>query len=256
MRFLWVILLAMSGSALAQRNLGGQETQIPQGPSFRVETEVFEGDSTSPASQHLILFDAGVIYDLRLDDNRLATLYDPARGRIVLVDLQHRQQTTLTPSDLLMASAQFRAAIEQEGKEEAFGLNVTVEKLAPSAEDSAVQFEVGFGETRYTATTQTVRNPEIARAYHEFVVLASRLNIIRKQGIPPFARLALGERIAEANRLPLTTVLELKQGLRKQKYRSHLLVVEQLSTKDRERISDLGKVLASCEEVAFGDFQL
>lgn len=256
MRSLWVILLVMSGLALVSKDLLGQETQIPKGPSFRVETEVFEGDSTSPASQHLILFDAGVIYDLRLDDNRLATLYDPARGRIVLVDLQHRQQTTLTPSDLLMASAQFRAAIEQEGKEDAFGLNVKVEKLAATAEETAVQFEVGFGDTRYTSTTQSVRNPEIARAYHEFVVLASRLNIVRKQGIPPFARLALGEQIAEANRLPLSTVLELKQGLRKQKYRSHLLVVEQLSTKDRERIADLGKVLASCEEVAFGDFQL
>lgn len=227
----------------------------PTGPSFRVETELFEGTKVEPAARHLILFQSGVIYEFRLDDQRLVTIYDPGRGRVVLVDCRNLQRVTLATDVLTTAAAQFRAAVQEEGKGEAFGLSAEVQYLAPSAEEEQERLEVHFGDVKYSTTIQAVVDPAIPTAYHDFTLLASRLNIVRKQGIPPFARLALSEAIAQRNSLPLETSLEMKQGLRKQRIRSHLLVVEQLSANDEARIAEIGRVLASCAEVSFSEFQ-
>lgn len=226
---------------------------FPLGPSFRVETEIFVGDSVQPSARHLILFDAGVIYDLRLDDDRLVTIYDPARGRVVLLDRAEQTQVEIPTNNLLSAAAQFRTAIIEENKSEAFGLDATVSVL-PAKDEIPELLEIKFGDTRYTTTTQAVTNPAIANAYHEFAVMAARLNIIRRHGVPPFARLTLGEQIAKQTKLPLETTLEVRRGLKTDKYRSHLLVVEQLSATDRTRITEVGDLWAKCKHVDFEQF--
>lgn len=231
---------------------------VPQGPSFRVETEVFAGDSIQPAARHLILFDSGVIYDIRLDDDRIATMYDPARRRVILVDRLNREQVVLSTEELLTATARARAAIEQEGRAEYFGLLSQVSELEKDEPGDPQRYQIAFGDTTYTTTTIAVRKPQIAAAYNHFATLASQLNVSRQIGLPPFARMTLGQYIADMGQLPLATTLELKlkRGVKPQRFRSQLQVVEQLSLVDRERIAEFGRVLADCKPIDLADFQL
>lgn len=228
---------------------------LPKGPSFRVETELFQGDAVEPAAQHLILFDSGVIYDLRVDDQRSATMYDPARGRVILIDRVRKQQTVLATSDLTLAMAQLRAAAEREGKADRFGLEAQVtpgERVKPTDPET---LEIRFSGVYYRTTVETVNQLEIAHAYNHFATLAAQLNVLRRRGVPPFARLTLGQYLAEAGQLPLAMDLEVRNGLRKERYRAHHLVVERLSDTDRKQIQELGRDLAQCEEVPLEDFQ-
>lgn len=228
---------------------------LPSGPSFRVETELFEGDSVQPAARHLILFDAGVIYDIRLDDERSATMYDPTRGRVILIDRVRHQQTVLATTDLTLATAQLRAAAAGEGKGDRFGLDAKVTSGEQSKPSDPETLQIRFGGVRYRTTTLNVNQVEIAHAYNEFAVLAAQLNVLRRRGVPPFARMTLGKHLAEAGQLPLAMELEVRNGLKKERYRAHHLVVERLSDRDRKRIHELGNILAQCEEVSFEDFQ-
>lgn len=228
---------------------------LPNGPSFRVETELFQGDAVEPAAQHLILFDSGVIYDLRVDDQRSATMYDPARGRVILIDRVRKQQAVLATSDLTLAMAQLRAAAEREGKADRFGLEAQVtpgERVKPTDPET---LEIRFSGVYYRTTMETVNQLEIAHAYNHFATLAAQLNVLRRRGVPPFARLTLGQHLAEAGQLPLAMDLEVRNGLRKERYRAHHLVVERLSDTDRKQIQELGKDLAQCEEVPLDAFQ-
>ncbi|WP_164102860.1 hypothetical protein [Candidatus Laterigemmans baculatus] len=228
--------------------------ELPSGPSFRVETELFEGDAVQPAARHLILFDAGVIYDIRLDSGRTATLYDPTRQRVILIDRVRKQQTVVATEDLLRATAQLRGAAEQQGKGEAFGLNAKVQPVTPKEPSELPSLQIEFGNVLYTATTQPVSKPQLAQAYHAFATLAAQLNVVRRRGVPPFARMTLGEQIAAAGEIPLELKLEVWSGIKKERYRAHHLVVEQLSELDRKRIAEIGRDLAQCEEVSLDQF--
>lgn len=251
-RLLACLFWLLSSAAASADN---PPTVLPSGPSFRVETELFEGDSVQPAARHLILFDAGVIYDIRLDDERSATMYDPARGRVILIDRARKQQTVLATSDLTLAMAQLRAAAQREGKGEKFGLDAKVTTVEPIKPSDPEMLEIRFSGVRYRTTTEKVNQPEIAHAYNHFAVLAAQLNVLRRRGVPPFARMTLGQQLAEAGQLPLAMDLEVRSGLKKERYRAHHLVIERLSDMDRKRINDLGNILAQCEEVSLESFQ-
>ena len=251
------VVVADPRNTVAQ-DLTSTGATIPSGPSFRVETELFVGDKVQPAARHLTLFDSGVIYDFRLDDDRFVTLFDPTRGRVILVDRRKLEQTVVNTADLLQVTAQLRAAVTQEGKADRFGLNAVVAPASDVKPGDVSAFEISFGDTRYRTTTQPVTKPEIARAYNHFATLAAQLNVLQSPGAlaPPFARMTLGQHIADAGLLPLETVLEVKKENRilKDRYRSHLLVIEQLSSLDRNRIADFGKVLATCQQVELATF--
>lgn len=246
----WPVAWLTVGALLMMPRLASaQPAALPQGPSFRVETEIFEGESTTPASRHLILFDAGVIYDLDLaNDRRAATVFDPVRGRVILLDKQGKIQTELSTEQLIEATAKLSLAARQGGKADAFGLNA---EIVPAPED---RFETHFGEYRYATTTQSVRNPALAQAYQEFAVWAARLNVLRRRGAPPFGRMTLGEAIAASGRMPLDLTLQVASGRKSQTYRAHHLVVERLSDLDRRSIDELGDALASFKQVPLEQF--
>jgi hypothetical protein len=181
-------------------------------------------------------------------------MYDPARGRVLMVDRKMLHQTSISTEELLQKMAQLRAAVLQEGKGEKFGLSAVVAPAVEANPGDTTAFEIGFGDTKYTVTSQRVKNADIARAYNHFATLAAQLNVAQGFGAPPFARMTLGQHISDAGLLPLRTVLEVRMGLRKERWKSQLYVVEQLAVLDRQRITKFGALLGTCESVKFEDF--
>jgi hypothetical protein len=66
--------------------------------------------------------------------------------------------------------------------------------------------------------------------------------------------MALGERVAEDQRLPLHLTLTVNQGLREETFRAHHLVVERLSELDRKAIDQVGNQLAAYRTVDLAEF--
>lgn len=241
-----MLIAAIAGIALAASSL---QAQVPSGPSFRVETELFQGGDNEPGSRHKILFDRGVVYDLTEPQGRLQTMYDPSRGRVVLLDRQAQVKTELSTEELIEATAQLAVAARQTGKAEKFGLEAKVV-------DEGDRQSIAFGPCRYEATLQSVKNPEIPVAFHDFTVWASRLNVRQQLGMPPFARMALSDSIATAGKLPLNLTLVIERGLRKQKFRANHLVIETLSDLDRQAIRRIGDALAEYRAVPLDAFPM
>jgi hypothetical protein len=230
---------------------------VPDGPTFRVESETFAGDEVQPASRRLVLFDAGVIYEMWLDDDRVATIYDPGRGRVLLIDREHLQVAEIATSRLLTVAAQVRAQVEQEDRGEDFGLDAEVTVRAPESPEDSRRFVIAFGDTRYETTTRKVDDRQLAEAYYKYSQLAAQLNIFRRSGPPPFARLNLIKHVTSQGQLPLSTTLEVSRGggLKKLRLRAQMEVIGQLSKIDRERIAKLGETLARCETISIEQFQ-
>jgi len=226
-----------------------QSTVPTLAPSFRVEIELFEGTQVKPQSQHLLLFDAGVIYDLPVGTGTTVTMFDPARNRVVLMHKTQRVRTSISTESLIQISAQARGAAMDAGVQESLGLNA---RVVPGATEGS--YAIAFGDTKYTVSTQSVTVEGVASEFAAFTVWACRLNIARHVGSPPFARMTMAEFLAEEKVLPRQIKLDVRRGLKTRTYRAEHLYVGRLSDLDRKKISEAGQMMSSFDEVDFTAF--
>ena len=217
--------------------------------SFRVETDVFEGTASAPQSQHLILFDSGVVYDMPIGQAATITVFDIPRERVVLIHKPARVRTSVGTETLVQMMAQVRAEIAKENAGDQLGLDA---KVTLGAQEKT--YVMAFGSNRYEVTSQDVSDPSIAAEFASFTAWATRLNIARHMGPPPFARITLADYLAAENQLPRQIKLEVRRNFVTRTYRSEHVVVERLSDLDRKKISEIGGMMATFEEVAFDQF--
>lgn len=224
---------------------------LPAGvaPSFRVEIEIFEGTQVKPQSQHLLLFDSGVIYDLPIGTGTTVTFFDPSRSRVMLLHKAQRVRTSISTESLIQISAQVRVAAIAAGAEKSLGLNARVAPVGASG-----SYAIEFGDTKYSVTSQPALAEGIAAEFAAFTVWACRLNLARQVGSPPFARMTMAEFLAGEKVLPRQISLEVRRGLKTRVYRAEHLYVGRLSDLDRKKISEVGQMIASFEEVEFAEF--
>lgn len=226
-----------------------QKPVMVTAPSFRVEIEIFEGTQTKPQSQHLLLFDAGVIYDLPIGIGTTVTVFDPVRSRVMLLHKTQRVRTSIATQSLIQVSAQARSAAIDAGAEQSLGLNA---RVAPAA--SGTDYVIEFGDTKYSVKPQPAIAEGVAAEFAAFTVWACRLNLARQVGSPPFARMTMAEFLASEKELPRQISLEVRRGLKTRTYRAEHLYVGRLSDLDRKKISEVGQMIASYEEVDFAGF--
>lgn len=217
--------------------------------SFRVETEIFEGTQTKPQSQHLALFDSGIVYDVPLGVGSTITVFDPIRNRVVLLNKVQKVRTSIAKDSLIRVAAQVRSAAIESGAEKSLGL---LARVIPGTATGSYTIE--FADTKYAATTQKALLDSMAEQYAEFTIWASRLNLARHIGSPPFARIALAEHLAAEGLVPRQIKLEVRRGLKTRTFRAEHLYVGRLSETDRKKINEIGAMMASFEEVEFSEF--
>lgn len=229
--------------------VGSQSLPPGVAPSFRVEIEIFEGTQVKPQSQHLLLFDSGVIYDLPIGVGTTVTFFDPLRSRVMLLHKTQRVRTSISTESLIQISAQARAAAIDAGAVKSLGLNA---RVAPAVTSNG--FSIEFGDTKYSVTSQQTLSEGVAAEFAAFTVWACRLNLARQVGSPPFARMTMAEFLAAEKVLPRQIALEVRRGLKTRIYRAEHLYVGRLSDLDRKKISEVGEMIASFEEVEFAEF--
>jgi hypothetical protein len=212
---------------------------------FTVATKIFVADVESPVAEHRILFADGLVYDLPQTDDRIATVYDAANGKIVLLDRESQQQTILGLEDLLRITAEAKASIDGADDRNRFGLNAQV--------ISENGYRIEFAGTEYRVQAETPSDPGIAADYGRFADLALRMNIVRPTGPPPFARMTLNSHIAARGEFPRESNLKISHGEQTIHYRSANQIGE-LTTEDRQQIERIQTELADYRQVPLADF--
>ena len=216
--------------------------------TFRLVTKIFVEPELDPASEHLILFDEGLVYDLPQVATRFVTVYDPARKQVTLLDREDQVQTTVSTDDLVKVTAQARAAAMTPAQREQLGIEARV-----ALSQRVVGYTIQFANMEYHTTTQKPNDPQMAADYAIFADLASRLNLIRRIGPPPFGRMTLNQRIAAEKSVPLETTLTLRRGDEKENYRSTHEMAD-LNLNDLEKIKETQGMLLLYRHVPLDDF--
>lgn len=216
---------------------------------FRLITKIFVENDAQPAAEHLILFDAGMAYDLPQQHNRFLTVFDPAQERVTLLDRLTQVQTTLDTKDLTKITAQARAAAKTAEQQQQLGLLARV-----TTDASTGMHEIRYGNFSYQTSVQSPQQPAVAIDYGIFVDLAARLNLVRRQGVPPFGRMTLNDHLTQVKMLPLETTRTIQRGQVLEKMRSTIELSESLSDDDRVRIDEVRGMMALYRDVTLPEF--
>lgn len=223
--------------------------------AFRVETEIFIGDESEPVVEYLTLFADRVVYDFRVTKPEEITVYDPDRGRIVLLAPDRKWKTTISHEEILRFTSALKSHIDASNPvfyaaaHPGFG-------EATELDDQWLTLENKY--IRYRIKGERPKTTSIARRYRDFADWSARLNSMRPGNLPPFARIDANQIVAEKGWIPLEVervVDPNKLGQKKLVGRSKHLTSSILSGTDRKRIDAVGDQLTSFEEVTFTQFR-
>lgn len=228
---------------------------------FRVDSELFLDQDKKPALEMLTVFSSGKVYDFRLTDPPETTVFDPVRGQFTLLDETRRVKASVTTQELLDFSLALEShAAQQRDKLFAFCAAPKFEASESEVADGSlptIELRLAAKPLTYVARGQKVDKPEAVKAYRQFTDWCARINATRPGNLPPGARLALNQALAERELLPLEITRTSYSGAlgRKLELKSQHRVNWTLSGEDQKKIERASDMMATFTEVSYNDYR-
>ena len=230
------------------------------GQDYRINTQVFVGDSQTPVSENLTLYNGDLVYDyqLAMDANQTTTeivIYDSRQKSFVLLDVKRELRTDIQQFELLKMMENIRQTAE---------VNEDVSFLVdPQFDDPKFDIDentltVSNNDMTYVARCEGARELAAMAIFYDAMDQFTRLKASDPQSLPPFARLELNRAIRNHGLFPTQIEFMMKAGtLFDQEFRarSRHTTVWSLSNKDRERIASTKRQWMSFKKVSFGEFR-
>ena len=220
---------------------------------FRIETRVFSGDATEPASESVTLFQEDVVYDFLEDSPQVAIFRRPqgdTPGRFVLLDRDREIRTEITTDRI--------SGVMKKLREWASNQDDTYLKFAADP-----RFDESFNESTgelvlesplqtYRLTTTPIEKSSAQTQLQDFLNWYTQLNALVHGGPPPFPRLAVNAALARHAAVPLE--VQLMNAGDKPTLRSEHLITWRISKQDRQRIDQAINDVAKYKEVTNEEF--
>jgi len=217
-----------------------QQNQAPV--SMVVTISNYDVASNQLIAKHRIAFHAGVVYDFDEQNDASVTVFDTNRNRIVVLDRGMKTRATVDVDQLTQMATQLRLEAKTPEQKERYGIEAAVEKVANET------YRIRFGGVEYSIETKAAPSESMALQFGRFADLASRLNMARGFGLPPFARIRLNQSIAADARIPLDMRLQIQRGNEITKYQSTHTVEMSLSERDQTKIDEVSGMVALYSE--------
>jgi hypothetical protein len=222
---------------------------------FRIQSKVF-GEAPSPLAENLTLFRAGAVYDY-LEEPATVTVFDPARGRFLLLDPARRRQTEVSADEVehFVSRLKERCVKEPEGF-----LRFMADPQFDAKQDQASgELVLSSAWLTYRVSSIQAQSADELEQYRQFADAYARLNTLTNPGnIPPFARLALNATLFQRNEIPERVRLDLTGpkplGQQQVTFRSEHLVTRRLLEGDLQRINQTAKDITTFNTVSLKEF--
>ncbi len=236
-------------AVLAMLVAPGVVCTVASAATFAVDLLTFAGGEAQPIANHRVVLDNGLFYDFPQIQSGLVTVYDTAAGTVTMLDRSSQVQTILAIDDLVKITAQARAAADTTQKRRDLGIDSVVTTVTHPFSG----FQIQFGGATYTTSTQTPTDPTMAVDFARFSDLASRLNLVQRHWLPPFARMTLGDHLRTIGMIPDKTTLLLRRGNQIDHYVSRVTLGDVIES-DRVVIKQTAGMITLFREVTLEEF--
>ena len=228
--------------------------------NMRIESEVFriERKQDQILSNSLSLFHQGVAYDY-LIDHKEATLFDPARARIILLDSERRLKCELALVELHSFVNDLRAWASSQKRNPLLQF-ASQPKFEVSFQEETGELSLKHRLISYRVETVAEESGQATAACKELWDLSSQLNaVMQPGGIPPFVRMELNRELATRGRLPKRVELTIydTSPLRRSESTIHSIhkIANRLTESDRRLILNIQTWTADFEQIDFASYR-
>jgi len=231
--------------------------------TFRMETDVIEGNAKTPFCRVLTLFTDGLAYDfLTLENNggkgktTEITVFNIPSGRVVMLSPDRSVKTVVSLDELLKTTTDLKVNIKESDKLFHFAAHPKFDvKFSPEAKELALRSDI----MTYVVKCAKAETTGAARTYQEFADWSARLNsLLPGKNLPPFARMELDRELAERDLMPaeIARTIVIPGTLRNRKEelltRHHINWI--LSSTDHNRIQRVAQQIGDFKTVSFQEF--
>lgn len=232
-----------------------------EGTDFRIETSVYIGHETKPASRLLTLFDNTQVYDFPVSQSGDIVILDSKQNRFTLFSQTRAEHTLVTTKRLLQHEQTIERHIQRENipswfrelAQPKFELVTDGSKPVLKLTGSAVNYEVHGTNFKDDASLQL---------YFLFADATTRLNYFLMNW-PPQARLSLNQEMLARRVMPASVLLSIDSRATNstspsgnsryhQKVKHH--VEWHLTKDDRKKIAQVKHNVSQSEMVSFDQF--
>jgi hypothetical protein len=232
------------------------------GQEFRVDTELFLNQEKKPFLEQLTIFTAdGTIYDFCLGERPETTVFDPRHGRFTLLDETRKVKASVATQELL----DFSLALEKQAAQQrdpliAFCAAPNFETMANPVEQNGqtlTELSLSGRPLSYVARGHKPQHVEAVKAYRHFADWCARLNASQEGNLPPAARIALNQALAEHELLPLEITRTIPAAgplTKKQEIKSQHRWNWALAGQDRKKIERAGDMMATFQLVSYVEY--
>jgi len=252
MRFFLLIGIVLSGTALLPNIIIAQD--------FRIETEIFRGESNEPISENLTLFSGDLILDFMLPTDRTRfpeeiVIFQTRLKKFILLDTRRKYKTEILEGEVLQMLAALQSSnISDEKNEFLFHPNFK-ERFDASSGLLTLESE----QLTYRVRGKRPGDDSMLHRYYEFIGQFARLNATDPHRMPPFARLKLNEALKKHGIIPsevqLTLIPSLDPPSDPIELRTTHNVIAPLSDKDDKRVASAKRYWMDFESVPFTKFR-
>jgi hypothetical protein len=232
------------------------------GQEFRVDTELFKDQEKQPFLEQLTIFAVdGTIYDFRLTEPKETAVFDPRHGRFTLLDESRKAKAAVTTQELLDFSLALETQAAQH-RDRLFSFCAvpqfeTIEQEIERNGQTMVELRLTGKPLIYVAEGIKPQQSEAVKAYRQFADWCVRLNATRPGNLPPGARLALNQAMAERGLLPfqITRTIPASGLTKKLDLRSEHRVNWALSGEDQKKVEHAADMMATFQAVSYDEYR-
>jgi hypothetical protein len=224
---------------------------------FRIDSRVFVGSDKEPRSENSTVFCRGVVYDY-LEKPAEIIVFDPPRGRFILLDPARRFKVEVTTKEVLTLNENLRQWAGTQT--DPFLRFLGSPKFDQRTDERTGELVLESPWVSYRVAARDAESETIAEQYRQFSDWCARLNTRLNPGYKlALARLELNEALYKRRQVPqtITLTVQSKRGFPFQKtvVRSEHQLVRHLVESDRDRVAQTDQFLAIFSPVAFDDYQ-
>lgn len=227
---------------------------------FRIETEVFRGESTEPISENLTLFSGNLILDFMLPTDRTRfpeeiVIYLSQERKFVLLNTRRRVKTEILEGEVLQVLAALQSSsIIDETNEFLFH-----PEFKENFDSSSGLLTMESEQLSYEVRGKRPKEDDQLHRYFEFISQFARLNATDPKRMPPFARLKLNTALKKHGLIPeevrLILIPSLDAAAEPIILRTTHNLISPLSEKDEKRIASAKRYWMDFKLVSLAEFR-
>lgn len=245
------ILATLLFAALPEDKVLGQE--------FRIESQVFVGDTTQPAAENLTLYRGEMVYDFRLANDAShepieIVIYDSRKRQFTLLDLSREIRTDIADFELLKMLQGLKETAET--NEDAIPL--VEPKFERDFEVSNKTITLTNDDITYQAIGESPEDLSAMPLFYEAMDQLTKLSVSDPSRLPPFARMALNQEIKKHGMFPIEIRVHMREGVvTRQAFdaKSKHTALWKLSNRDTQRIDDAKRKWMKYRSVPLGEYR-